>query len=269
MKSFKDKVIVITGAGSGIGRALALAFHKEGARLGLNDISDTALRETITLMADDNRVLTRVFDVSDKESMYDFARGVIDYFGRVDVVINNAGVAIAALRADEVSIEDYEWILGINLWGMIYGSLAFLPYLRKQKQSSLVNISSIFGVHGIPRQAPYCTTKFGIRGFTESLALEEQINKTGVVVTSVHPGGIKTHIARNSRHSLDSEEEMAKFEKAFITSPQRAAEVILAGIRRKKMRVLVGSDAKAFYLLTKLPHWIIVRYLKKWARQMS
>jgi len=186
----------------------------------------------------------------------------------VDLVINNAGVAIFKLTAAEVSIADYEWIMGINLWGMMYGSLAFLPHLRKQKESGIVNISSVFGIIGFPNQAPYCTTKFAIRGFTESLALEERLLKTGVTVTSVHPGGIKTNIARNARYAGNDKNAIEAVETTFITTPEKAAQTIIRGIQRKKARVLIGRDAKLLYLLTRLSpkfvNWYLIRFANEW-----
>ncbi len=261
MKEFKDKVVVITGAGSGIGRALAIEFHKKGAKLALNDVNEANLLETVQLVG--GNAFYQSFDVADKTAFYQFADNVIQHYNRVDVVVNNAGVAISKLSAVETSIEDYEWILGINLWGMMYGSLAFLPYLRKQKESSIVNLSSVFGLHGVANQSAYCTTKFGIRGFTESLALEEKLLKTGVSVTSVHPGGIKTSIARNSRYADQHEDLIKNFEKSFVTSPEKAAKIIIKGIERKRMRVLVGYDAKIFYLINKLSHKLMVWFLMR------
>jgi len=259
MKSFKDKVVVITGAGSGIGRALAIACSQLGAKLAINDYNESTLLETADLAGGRENVFYRVFDVADKNSFYDFAEQVVAHYGRVDVVINNAGVVIFSLGAGEISIADYEWILGINLWGMIYGSLAFLPHLRKQKESAIVNLSSVFGIRGVPFQAPYCTTKFAIRGFTESLALEEELNRTGVTVTSVHPGGIKTNIARNSRYAEKYTGDVDEFEKNFRTSPEKAASVIVDGIRRKKKRILVGVDGKFIFFLSRLSPYLTGR----------
>ncbi len=267
MKNFENKVVVITGAGSGIGRALALAFKKLGAKLAINDNNEAALLETVDLLDGPGNAFYRAFDVADKEAFYEFANKVITHYGRVDLVINNAGVAIFKLTAAEVSIEDYEWIMGVNLWGMMYGSLAFLPHLRKQTESGIVNVSSVFGILGFPYQAAYCTTKFGIRGFTESLALEERVLKTGVTVTAVHPGGIKTNIARSARYA-DDENAIKQAETLFITTPEKAAETIIAGIRRKKMRVLVGPDAKLLYFLTRLSpgfvRWYLIRFANQW-----
>ncbi|TAH13478.1 MAG: SDR family NAD(P)-dependent oxidoreductase [Runella slithyformis] len=266
MENFENKVVVITGAGSGIGRALAVEFYKLGAKLALNDYQETTLCQTVEITGGRGAVFYQAFDVSDKAAFYQFADNVLAHYGRVDVVINNAGVAISKLTAAETNIEDYEWIFGINLWGMMYGSLAFLPHLRKQKESSIVNLSSIFGIHGVPFQAAYCATKFGIRGFSESMAVEERLHQTGVVVTSVHPGGIKTNIAQSARYAEQDKSAIAQFEKSFITSPEKAAQAIISGIRRKKLRVLVGPDAQFIYLLNRLSPrlmaWFLIRFAK-------
>jgi len=266
VKSFENKVVVITGVGSGIGRALAIEFYKLGSKLAINDCNEVALLETVALVGGQKTVYYQAFDVANKVAFYNFSDNVVAHYGQVDVVINNAGVAISKLTAHEVSIEDYEWIFGINLWGMMYGSLAFLPFLRKQTESSIVNISSFYGLHGVPYQAAYCTTKFGIRGFTESLAMEESYLKTGVVVTSVYPGGIKTNIAQNSRYAGNHKRTIKKFEKSFITSPKKAASIIIDGIRKKKMRVFAGPDAKFIYFLNRLSprivSWVILKLLK-------
>ena len=267
MKNFEKKVVVITGAGSGIGRALALAFQKHGAKLALNDFDEASLLETIEMMGGSEQAFHKIFDVSDKKAFYQFAEEVASHYGQVDVVINNAGVGIAKLTAEKTALEDYEWIIGINLWGMMYGTLAFLPHLRKQKESSVVNISSLFGLIGFPQNVAYSVTKFGIRGFSEGLAIEERLMETGVAVTSVHPGGIKTNIARNSRYAGDDEKTIKKFEKALITSPEEAAQTILNAIRKKKLRVVVGKDAKVLFFLSKISQrlsvWVISRFAKK------
>ena len=197
MKNLKNKVVVITGAGSGIGRSLAIKMHKHGAKLALNDFNKQSLDETLSIIGNINEIYVEVFDVSKKEEFYQFSKNVVSHFKKVDVVINNAGITNGSITAVDTTIESYEKVLGVNLWGMIYGTLAFMPELRKQKESSVVNISSIWGLLGSPYQSAYSTSKFGIRGFTEALAAEELCNNTGVAVTSVHPGGVKTNIVRN------------------------------------------------------------------------
>lgn len=269
MKDLKDKVVVITGAGSGIGRALALDFAKRNCRLAINDFDAEGLAQTVEMIPSGVDVLQKVFDVSQRKEVYAFSAEVMNRYGQVDIVINNAGVALSKLTAHETSWEQYEWIIGINLWGMMYGSLAFLPYLRKRNEASLVNISSIFGLHGVPEQAGYCTTKFGIRGFTESLSMEEEINDSPVTVTCVHPGGIKTNIARNAKGADVSDTEMQRIEKAFITSPARAAEVIINGIIKKKKRVVIGRDGKMFHFISKLPVSFSRGRITSWITKIS
>jgi NAD(P)-dependent dehydrogenase (short-subunit alcohol dehydrogenase family) len=269
MKSFLSKVVVVTGAASGIGRALAVNFAGQGARLALNDFNAQGLQETVEMLPVGTDVWASAFDVAQKEATFQFAAQVMARFGRVDVVVNNAGVAIAGFRADEVTLEDYEWIVGINLWGMIYGSLAFLPHLRQQSEAALVNVSSIFGLHGIPGNAAYVTTKFAIRGFTESLDLEEKAHGSSVTVSSVHPGGIKTNIARAAKGAQTDPASIAEFEKNFRTTPDRAARIILRGIRRKKSRILVGEDAHLFHFVAHRLRFVLKYFLKRGYRKMS
>lgn len=268
MKSFQSKVVVITGAGSGIGRALAVHFASLGARLALNDFQQEGLAGTAALLPEGADAMQAVFDVADREAMFRFAEEVHAWHGRVDVVVNNAGVAIAGLRTDAVTVADYEWLLGINLWGMVYGSLAFLPHLRAQPESALVNVSSIFGLHGIPGQSPYVTSKFAIRGFTESLAIEEAAHGSGVTVSCVHPGGVRTNIARAAKGAEAAPEAIDRFEQHLRTSPERAAAVIVRGIRRKRTRILVGPDAHLFHFAAHRLRWVLRRFLQRGYRRM-
>ena len=251
MKSFKDKVAVVTGAGgSGIGRALALALAAEGAKLAISDVKEETLDETISMLKAMNATVdAHAFDVADRAAMYRFADAVADKYGQVDLVINNAGVALGRVTAMDVDYDDFDWIMGINFWGMVYGSKAFLPHLVKRTEATLVNVSSLFGLMGVAYQVPYCTSKFAIRGFTESLRMEMMALSPQVTVTSVHPGGIKTNIVKSSRWNPnipkeDRERDQKNFEKLFITTPETAAKVIIKGIKKKRPRVLIGRDAK-------------------------
>ena len=241
MKEFKDKIVVITGAGSGIGEALALNFANLGAHLALNDNKADRL-EAITAKCRDIGVdvYAESFDVADQVAFFGFAERTIDHYKAVDVVINNAGVALGKFSVLEASIKDFEWIFGINVWGVIYGTKAFLPTLLKRSEASIVNISSLFGITGIGYQAPYCATKFAVRGFTESLRME--MLDTNVSVHVVHPGGIKTNIAKDSRGMEQDETTIKQFEKGFFHTPDKAAKTIINGIKNKRDRILIGPE---------------------------
>ena len=267
MKNFKNKVVVITGAGSGIGRALAQDFAKRGAKLALNDFNEATLKETVASLGKEVQVFSSVFDVAQEEAMNQFAKETLEHFSRVDVMINNAGVAQENLFVHELSTEDFEWLLGVNMWGTIYGSRAFLPHLRKQKASSLVNISSVFGLAGIPGVSSYSVSKFAVRGFSESVLLEERINKTGVAVSCVHPGGIKTNIAKSARGAGAG--KLDEFEKALKTAPSVAAEVIINGIKKKKAIILIGADAYLIYYLNKYAKGLLQRGIMASFKKMN
>lgn len=243
MKNFKGKIAVITGAGSGIGKALALQLSNQGAHLALNDFDQERLDSTVSACKQNGvEVFAKAFDVADRKAFYDFSEAVLEHFGAADIVINNAGVALGKFTALETSYEDFEWIMGINLWGVIYGTKAFLPTLLKREEASIVNISSLFGITGVAFQSAYCTTKFAVRGFTESLRME--LLDTNVNVHVVHPGGIKTNIAKDAKgHGSNKEEVIKKFERGFIHTPEKAAKIILNGIKRKSERILIGPEA--------------------------
>ena len=249
MKSFQDKVIVITGAASGIGRALSIQFAAENAILVLIDKDLEGLEETKSLANHRNPIDIHLFeaDVSSRERIYEIADWVMEILKRVDVVINNAGVALEGYLS-EVNYEEIEWLMNINFWGVMYGTKAYLPHFMKQNSGYLVNISSLFGLTGVAGNATYCASKFAVRGLTESLRAE--LMETDVNVMSVHPGGIKTNIVRNSRSKRDpndheTEKLIAKTEAAFKTTAEDAAATIIKGMRKKKNRVLIGKDARA------------------------
>lgn len=260
MKNLKEKVVVISGAGSGIGQALAIQMAKEGARLALNDCNEIALKETISLI-ENQAVYSEVVDVSVREAIERFAQNVMKAYGKVDVVINNAGVALAGKEVLETAYEDFEWLMSINFWGTVYGTKAFLPFLLKEKEASLVNISSVFGLVGIAGQTSYCASKFAVRGFTECIRME-MIQKN-VCVSSVHPGGIKTNIARNSKGWEGIANKARIIERtetvSFINTPAYAASVIIKGIQQKKEKILIGKDARS---LDKLARIFPVNYTK-------
>jgi NADP-dependent 3-hydroxy acid dehydrogenase YdfG len=250
MKKFDNKVVVITGAGSGIGRALALDFAGRGARLALSDINEAGLAETVDAVKQRGaEVKADRLDVADRAAFEAYAAGVVEHFGTVNVVINNAGVALAGDLVD-LEWEDIDWIIGINFWGVVHGTKFFLPALIESGDAHLVNISSLFGLVSMPGQSMYNAAKYAVRGMTEALREEMLIGRTGVGVTAVHPGGIKTAIARSARTSAKEDQAAtAKFfdEKLAKTTPEKAAEVIIRGIQRKQARVLIGLDAHAVH----------------------
>ena len=268
MKKIKNKIVVITGAGSWIGRSLAIKLYQNGAKLALNDFNENALKETIKLIGSKSEIYTEIFDVSNKEDFDQFAKNVIQHYKKVDIVINNAGITNGNSSASETTMEAYNKVLGVNLWGMIYGTLAFLPELRKQKESSVVNLSSIMGVLGTPYQSVYSTSKFAIRGFSEALAAEELCNKTGVIVTCVHPGGIKTNIVRNIEGQNLSEEQLKKLDAHFPTTADQTADKIIYAIQKKKTRIVIGPDAKFIYFLSRFSHRLSMKYLVNWAKKL-
>ena len=262
MKNISGKTAVITGAGSGIGRALAVQMAAEGATVLITDYDETTLNETLTLIETaGGKAKAYTFDVSDRKAFHDFAETAIAEHQHIDIVINNAGVALGRISVLKATYDELEWIININLWGVIHGTKAFLPHLLKRSESALVNISSVFGITGIPLQAPYCTTKFGVRGFTESLRMELMRPYPNIAVSCVHPGGIKTNIVRNSRDTNQANKEklIKEFDRNMAkTTSEAAAKQIIDGIKSKKARILIGSDAK---MMDRLARWFPVNYM--------
>jgi NAD(P)-dependent dehydrogenase (short-subunit alcohol dehydrogenase family) len=256
MRTFDGKVVVITGAGSGIGRALALDIAARGGMLALSDQDEVGLVETAELARarTDREVRADKLDVRDGAAMHEYAASVAAELGRVNVVVNNAGVALHG-DFEEVSYEDFAWVMDVNFWGVVRGSKEFLPHLIASGDGHLVNISSLFGLLGMPGQTAYNASKFGVRGFTEALRQEMLIAGHPVQVTCVHPGGIKTAIARNARATRSHDQaEVARFFDTRLakTSAEKAAETIIHGVLANKPRVLVGADAKALDLAVRL-----------------
>jgi NAD(P)-dependent dehydrogenase (short-subunit alcohol dehydrogenase family) len=248
MRTFDGKVAVITGAGSGIGRALALDLAARGAVLALSDKDEVGLLETAELAAAHHArdVHSEKLDVSDRAAVAAYATSVAADLGRVNAVFNNAGIALHG-DFEETPYDEFERIMDVNFWGVVHGSKEFLPHLIASGDGHLVNISSLFGLMGMPAQTAYNASKFGVRGFTEALRMEMLIAKHPVQVSCVHPGGIKTAIARNARTtaSHDQQSVAALFDKKLAkTTAEKAAEIIVAGVLRNKPRIVVGNDAK-------------------------
>lgn len=247
------KLAAITGAGSGIGRALAQQLNNDGCALLLSDIDSDSLDETLSsLPRGEVSAKAQVLDVADKAAMHQWAEDIEAEFGHIDILINNAGVALAA-TVEESLYEDIEWLMGINFWGVVYGTKAFLPMLRRSPQGHLVNISSVFGIVGIPTQSAYNAAKFAVRGYTE--ALRHELRGSNVHICCVHPGGIKTNIARSSRSSKtgsEREASNANFDRFARTTAEAAARQIITGIEKRKVRLLIGTDAKWLSFVSRL-----------------
>jgi short-subunit dehydrogenase len=245
MREIRGAVAVVTGAASGIGRALAVDLAKRGAQIALADMNTAGLEETRKRLGDAT-ARTYSVDVSKAAAMEDFARKVQQDFGRTSLLVNNAGVALMGTFA-EVSLEDMQWLIGINFWGVVHGCKFFLPLLQREPDAHIVNVSSVFGLIGPPGQTAYASSKFAVRGFSESLR-EELRAATAIKVTSVHPAGIATPIAQNARAfsgatAAAREEAEEYFKKVAVITPEEASRVIVKGILGNKNRVLIGADA--------------------------
>jgi len=242
MRDLKDKVAVVTGAASGIGRATALALAGQGCDLAIADVNEAGLAETAEqVRALGRRVRTDRVDVSDKERVRRFAEDVVAEYGRVDILVNNAGVTITA-DFEEHTLEDWEWIVGINFWGVVYGCKFFLPYLKQAGEAHIVNVSSIFGMLGVPGQSSYCATKFAVRGLSEALWVELKDHNIGV--TSIHPAGVRTNIAKDARTKEEGKKtEAIKIIERYSVPPERCAELIVDAIKKNKLRQMVARES--------------------------
>lgn len=249
-RDLDERVAVVTGAGSGIGRAIAQSLADKGCHLALVDVDQSGLEETRSSVSrNDRRCTTHIADVSDKARMQALPDEVAAAHGQVHILVNNAGVSVGSMFADH-SVEDAEWVIGVNLWGVIYGCKYFLPHLKQADWAQIVNLSSLFGFFGMPGQACYSATKAAVKALSEALWTE--LANTSVSVTSVHPGVVRTALIRSSR--IEDPDERAKaIEMAdkYGTDPKKAGRLIVRAIERNQRRVLIGVDARAIQWLSR------------------
>ena len=270
MKTFKEKVAVITGAGSGMGRYLAVLLAKEGADVSVCDVNEETLNETVEMLRKYNvSVSSHLLDVSDKEAIEALPKKVIDQHGKVDMVFNNAGVTTGSHFKD-MNEDNWDWVMGINFDGVINSTRAFIPHMVDSPEAAIVNTSSIFGMVAVPGQTVYHATKFAVRGFTESLAMEMRETNPNLQIHCVHPGHIGTNIASTARMSDEdftstqprssifnrnvpkTQQEMGELFREGGMHPSKAAQIILNGVKKNKSRIFIGLDAKLLDLSQRL-----------------
>tara|TARA_Y100000746_G_C15449515_1_gene426474 strand:+ start:68 stop:970 length:903 start_codon:yes stop_codon:yes gene_type:complete len=280
MKTFKDKVAVITGAGSGMGRYLAILLAKDGADVCVCDVNEETLNETVEMLRQYNvSVSSHLLDVADKDSIEALPQKVIDQHGKVDLVFNNAGVTTGSHFKD-MDEDNWDWVMGINFDGVVNSTRAFIPHMINNTEAAIVNTSSIFGMVAVPGQTVYHATKFAVRGFTESLALEMKETNPNLQIHCVHPGHIGTNIAATARMNEEdfnrdegardsiftrnapkTQKEMGDLFREGGMHPSKAAEIILNGVKKNKSRIFIGLDAK---LLDMSQRWFPRHYHKTW-----
>lgn len=254
MLTLQGRTAVITGAAGGIGRGIALALARRGCHLALADIDDAALARTAAEIGARAQVSRHHLDVADRLAVAKFPDRVMAEHPGVDILVNNAGVALAG-TFEQVDEADFEWLIDINFWGVVWMTRAFLPLLHKSEEARIVNLASIFGIIAPPGHTAYSASKFAVRGFSDSL--RNELRKTRIGVTVVYPGGVATSIVRNARlpksNSPEKDEEKRKSFESFLTMPpETAGEIIVNGVENRKARVLVGSDAKKIALIERL-----------------
>jgi short-subunit dehydrogenase len=252
MRNFSGRVAAVTGAASGMGRSLAVELARRGCALALSDRNEEGLKQTAALCAVHAvKITTQTLDVADRAAVFAWAAQSSAAHGKINLIFNNAGVSHTA-SAGSAKIEDFEWIMGINFWGVVHGTQAFLPHLRASGEGHVINLSSLFGLMAMPTQSTYNASKFAVRGYTEALRMELELEGTAVSATSVHPGGVATNIANASRideqileaTGQDADTHRRRANRMInVTTSDDAALQILAGVERNARRVLVGKDA--------------------------
>jgi len=266
MMHLAGKTAVVTGAASGIGRAISISLARRGCHLALADVNEAGLAETAEMAAGAGRRITcHRLDVADKKAIAAFPETVTAAHPGVDLLVNNAGVAIGG-TFDQVAEADFEWLIDINFWGVVRMTRAFMPLLKASEDARLVNISSLFGLIAPPGQTAYCAAKFAVRGFSESL--RHELEGSSVGVTTVHPGGVATSIAKNARHAqaqTNAELDAAhrRYEKLLRMPPEEAGEIIVRAVERRRPRIIVGSDARNASLIERLfpvTYWKMINY---------
>ena len=256
MKFYTDSIFIITGAGSGMGLSMTnLVLSKGGTVFALDKVEASILH--LREQFQGQKLQAKVLDVADPKAIESFAAETIPQLnGRKLVLINNAGVALASGRFVDTPLDDFEWLLSINLWGVIRMTKAFLPYMIDTNQGHIVNLSSVFGLAGVTNQSAYSTSKFGVRGFSDVLRME--LYGTQIKVTCVHPGGVKTNITRSSRIAGKvftqemMKEAILRFDTIAKTSPEKAAQLILRAAEKGQARLLIGADGRLFEWITRL-----------------
>lgn len=266
MNPFQNTTVIITGAASGIGRQLAIQAAAGGAHVIATDVNEAGLAET--KQQTPGHVTTVYLDVSDADAIRAFADQITPTLTNRLILVNNAGVALGSGPFSVTELDEFEWLLNINLWGVVRMTKAFLPHMTAQQTGHIVNVSSVFGLAGVMNQSAYCTAKFGVRGFSDALRME--LLDTRIGVTCVHPGGIKTNIATNARVGKSGfvtdamhRQGAVSFEKAAKTTPEEAARQIWNGVRQNKARVLIGADARQIEWLTRLFPTHYVRLMRR------
>jgi butyryl-CoA dehydrogenase len=268
MTTFSGRVAAVTGASSGIGQALARELASRGTDLALADIDDVGLAETAWRCRAVHVTCASV-DVRDREAVHSWADRVVQDHGRVNFIFNNAGVALVA-DVQAMSYADLEWVMATNFWGVVYGTKAFLPYLKAAGEGHIINLSSVFGLISVPSLSAYNASKFAVRGFTDALRIELDAEGTGVSCTTVHPGGVRTNIVRNARldergaaRAGGTEKIRANFDQVAVTKPEKAARQILAAVEHNRRRAVIGPDGKLIDLLSRLPASVYQRPLAR------